>query len=1043
MKTCLVQLTGRSINICKFYILLSLFVIQALTGAPRGLHEIRNYTPEEYNAYSQNWAVVQATNGMIYVGNNYGILEYDGANWQLIKISNETAIRSLHADSSGNVWVGGQGEIGVLRANADGNMQYTPLLVSGQNEAPKFADIYTIIKKNGSIYFQSSRNLIILTDDNWQFLKPSQRFGRLFKTKEHLFIYEYGKGIHFLYNDSIRFFPGSEIFANTKVSSIIQVNEKLYVFSGKKRYRISQSMKSFTLMQMDQKIDTVQRAIWLTNTNYVALGCLGSGVYIIDEGGNIIDEFNRERGLNNNYAHNLLYDSHNGLWIATDYGVSRIQYPATLLFYDSKFDLNSVILHMSESNGQMFFGTTSGILYVDDDEKKKFKKYEGIYDQTRDFEIVDNSVIGCNRRGLYEHRNGKSKRIPIETNGYAFAIERLEKNSPYFLVGTINGLMVIEKTKKNGWKEKKRFKDQNYIALNIRKVQNEFWVTTYRNGILRIKNPLTNTVITKYGSDKGLQSLIDIFPFVAMDTLYVCSKKGLSYFDNTNDSFKTIYLGSAKESQRNITRGVAHNQEGIVLAFDDDKTVRHYTRVSHNHFVEKHIFYNLESYGFKHSIYQDLSGVFWISCDKALVRYNISKKRKFTQKLEAHIRLVESKNDSVLFRGKTKILKRERSFPYRLNSLDFHFVSSERQDEDQVQFSTMLDGYDDKWSNWQKITKVNYNNLNEGDYIFKVKAKNKRQQLSNIAAFHFHISPPFYRSIAAYILYFLALILLIYAAVKLRLRKIELEKIKLEEIIENKSDIIKETQSRLFQSEKMAALGELVAGVAHEINTPVGVGVTASSQLKENTNSMRNLFTDENISVEELDQYIDSTNEISDILMTNLNRAAQLIQSFKQVAVDQSSDEIRKFDLKAYIQEVVLSLDPQIKRTNHRVEVSGSGKLEVTSYAGAISQIISNFILNSIQHGYKDQERGLINIELSKENSNINITYKDDGSGIPEEYQNKIFNPFFTTARGAGGSGLGLHIVYNLVTQKLKGKIAYKGHPGEGVKFIISLPREI
>jgi signal transduction histidine kinase len=325
----------------------------------------------------------------------------------------------------------------------------------------------------------------------------------------------------------------------------------------------------------------------------------------------------------------------------------------------------------------------------------------------------------------------------------------------------------------------------------------------------------------------------------------------------------------------------------------------------------------------------------------------------------------------------------------------------------------------------------------------KLKPKNKRQQLSNIAAFHFHISPPFYRSIAAYILYFLALILLIYAAVKLRLRKIELEKIKLEEIIENKSEIIKETQSRLFQSEKMAALGELVAGVAHEINTPVGVGVTASSQLKENTNSMRNLFTDENISVEELDQYIDSTNEISDILMTNLNRAAQLIQSFKQVAVDQSSDEIRKFDLKAYIQEVVLSLDPQIKRTNHRVEVSGSGKLEVTSYAGAISQIISNFILNSIQHGYKDQERGLINIELSKENSNINITYKDDGSGIPEEYQNKIFNPFFTTARGAGGSGLGLHIVHNLVTQKLKGKIAYKGHPGEGVKFIISLPREI
>ena len=251
---------------------------------------------------------------------------------------------------------------------------------------------------------------------------------------------------------------------------------------------------------------------------------------------------------------------------------------------------------------------------------------------------------------------------------------------------------------------------------------------------------------------------------------------------------------------------------------------------------------------------------------------------------------------------------------------------------------------------------------------------------------------------------------------------------------------LKETQKNLVEAEKMASLGVLVAGVAHEINTPIGIGVTAASHLRSQTSYILKRYGDGDIRRSELEDYINTADESSNVILENLNRASGHIKSFKHVAVDQASKEIRKFALKEYIEEVRISLNPVLKKTEHEVLISGSDELQVESVAGAVSQIITNLIMNSLKHGFEDVEKGHIYINISDESEKAVIDYSDDGAGMSEDVLVRIFDPFFTTKRGGGGSGLGMHIVYNLVTQSLKGEIECRSSVGKGTKILIKFP---
>ncbi|MEL6382544.1 MAG: ATP-binding protein [Cyanobacteria bacterium J06626_18] len=251
---------------------------------------------------------------------------------------------------------------------------------------------------------------------------------------------------------------------------------------------------------------------------------------------------------------------------------------------------------------------------------------------------------------------------------------------------------------------------------------------------------------------------------------------------------------------------------------------------------------------------------------------------------------------------------------------------------------------------------------------------------------------------------------------------------------------LQQAEDQLIQTEKMAALGRLVAGIAHEINTPIGIGVTATSLLVEKTDAFALRFKEGLLKRSELEKFLSTAQQSSQMALKNLERAAELIQSFKRVAVDQSSESKRIFNVKSYLEEILLQLSPKLKATQHTVLIRGDAALDINSFPGAFSQIVTNLVMNSLLHAYTPDDRGVIELDFQGSDRRFVFVYTDDGGGIPAENLGKIFEPFFTTKRGQGGSGLGLHIVYNLVTRKLGGTIRCDSQWGQGTQFTIELP---
>jgi signal transduction histidine kinase len=252
---------------------------------------------------------------------------------------------------------------------------------------------------------------------------------------------------------------------------------------------------------------------------------------------------------------------------------------------------------------------------------------------------------------------------------------------------------------------------------------------------------------------------------------------------------------------------------------------------------------------------------------------------------------------------------------------------------------------------------------------------------------------------------------------------------------------LQEAQSELVRQEKLASLGRLVAGVAHEINTPLGICVTATSHLVEELKLTREDMETGQLNEEGLQQFFDIIDQSLKIMTTNTQRAAALVRSFKQVAVDQSSDDIRSFNLRKYLDEVLLSLQPKLKGRKVAVNVDCAHDITLESFPGAVSQIVTNMVVNSLVHGFEHEQAGNIAILVRVEDDMLSMDYSDDGAGMDADTLSKLFDPFFTTKRGQGGSGLGAHILYNLVTGSLGGTVRVDSAPGKGLQYYLRFPR--
>jgi signal transduction histidine kinase len=252
---------------------------------------------------------------------------------------------------------------------------------------------------------------------------------------------------------------------------------------------------------------------------------------------------------------------------------------------------------------------------------------------------------------------------------------------------------------------------------------------------------------------------------------------------------------------------------------------------------------------------------------------------------------------------------------------------------------------------------------------------------------------------------------------------------------------LERAQSQLLESEKMASLGGLVAGITHDVSTPLGISITAASFLRDQMQTMNAALTERTLTQHQLQEFLAAGSDAMQLLENNLARASDLIGSFKQVAVDQTSESLREFNLKKYLQDVIQSLRPRWKNTQHQIELDCADNISIVAPAGAFAQIFTNLMVNSLLHGFESQAKGQIRIVVKALDDNqLEFTYSDNGKGLTAEQMEKLFDPFFTTKRQQGGSGLGAHIIRNLVIQTLHGSITANSEVGNGLTYRFVIP---
>ncbi|EPJ52174.1 MAG: hypothetical protein OFPI_15180 [Osedax symbiont Rs2] len=263
------------------------------------------------------------------------------------------------------------------------------------------------------------------------------------------------------------------------------------------------------------------------------------------------------------------------------------------------------------------------------------------------------------------------------------------------------------------------------------------------------------------------------------------------------------------------------------------------------------------------------------------------------------------------------------------------------------------------------------------------------------------------------------------------------------EELQDSVESLSQAQMQLVESKKMAALGSLVSGVAHEINTPLGVCITASSILDSLTEKLQLQFDENTLSQNSLKLFLQETEHCSSLISFNLGRAADLVQNFKQIAVDQSGEYLRSYNLKRYLQGILHTLQPKFNNSDFELDLCCVDDLEVYGDPSVLTQIITNLVINSLSHGFEKAVDGMINIKVLRMGNSVQLIYRDSGCGISSENLEKIYEPFYTTKRASGSSGLGLNMVYNLVTQALAGSIICHSELNKGTQFTIEFPCEL
>ena len=1002
-----------------------------------------HFAPQDYEQYPQNWAVTQDHRGLIYVANNDGILEYDGASWRLISTLTNTFVRALETDSTGTVWAGMNGDFGYLAPDSVGTMEYRSLHEELPAEDRDFDDVWNIHATSAGTYFQAEEYLFRWDGESMEKWTSAAGFHTSFAVDDELYVREFERGLLRMEDGELQEVPGGSQFEDTPIHLMLAYDEDRILVGTHREGFFMYDGSSFTPFETEAdpflEEHQLYQGTWVRD-EYIALATLGAGVLIMNRDGELVRVLDTTAEMPDEVVNYVYADAQDGLWMALNSnGVLRADAVSPLSRYGEQTGLEGVIYDVGRHQGALYAATGSGLYELDGVAHSFTERQAG---RRASFRQVDDIPVSWNvtstqdglfvatEGGVFRIHDGESTRI-AEDRTYIVHASRVDGR---LYLGTDEGVKRLQREADDDWS----LHAIDGTAGEVRFIKEEdeatLWASTMGGEVKRIaldEEFERAAHVDWFGDEEGLPG--EFGSLVQVDEeIYFLTLEGVFS--------KTTSEGGRIEFQIDTTF-VASDEGGELWSMwqDDDDAVwyaqgdRIYRATQSDDGTYERDVVDALQFPMSDVRLRVEDGIGWIGNRRELIRYDPSipdLPRPNFQTLVREVVAVGEGDERVLYGGtpppgESTAASLPSTVPYDDNSVRIEFSAPLYGTAAPVEYQYRLEGQRDDWSDWETTASTTFYDLGEGNYTFEVRARDERGAVSAPASLSFEIVPPWYRTHWAYLTYVLLMSLMavggwrVYRIVQENKRAREQAKeLERERIARER---LQEANERLKQANELK--DNFLANTSHELRTPLTTILGFTDVLKEEV---------EGPHVE----FVDMIEQSGERLLRTLNALLDLAKLRSGVMKAQ----LEKVDVTATAEDVVNMFQHEAAQKGLDLHLE---KPDEPAYAALDDRYYEQILDNLISNAVKFTDDGHVTVAITRHGEAVQVTVEDTGVGIDEEFLPYLFEDFKQESSGLdrdhGGSGLGLAITARLV-ELMNGEVDVESEKGVGTTFTVRFP---